>query len=104
MTCTLHIFINTCFNGLQIIKYRTVKNFGRLQIGTQNMFGRENIGGLSIYTEGNQGKTKGWQIRLGELISNHQNLYFIVKDFYHMVLSKIDKSLLVNKVCRSLKQ
>ena len=26
------------------------------------MFGGENIGGLSIYTEGNEVKTKSWQI------------------------------------------
>ena len=31
-----------------------------MRIGTQYMFGRENIDKLSLYTEGNQGKL--WQI------------------------------------------
>ena len=36
-----------------------IKNFDSIeQIGTQNMFGRENIGELSIYPEGSIGKTK----------------------------------------------
>ena len=45
------------------LPYHTVKNFGEL-IGIQNMFGWENISKLSIYTEGNQGKTNGWWIKL----------------------------------------
>ena len=27
------------------------------------MFGRENIGKLNLYTEGNQGTIKGWRIK-----------------------------------------
>ena len=49
ITCTLLICINTCFNALQS-KIPCGKKLW--QIGTQNMFGRESIGGLSIYTEG----------------------------------------------------
>ena len=33
------------------------------RIGTQDMFDGDNIGGLSIYAEGNQGKGKGWRVK-----------------------------------------
>ena len=41
-----------------IKRYCEVKNFGRLV--PKNMFGRENIGGLSIRTK----ESKGWWIRV----------------------------------------
>jgi len=43
-----------------MVIYRIVENFGSKkvwQIGTQNRLGKENIGRLWIYTEGNEGKT-----------------------------------------------
>ena len=36
------------------------------------MFSRENIGDLSLYTEGNQGKTKSWRIKSEKLITSRQ--------------------------------
>ena len=36
----------------------------------KNVLGKENIGRLSFYTEGNQGKIKGWRIKLDEMIDN----------------------------------
>ena len=38
------------------------------------MFAGENIGGFSIYTEGNRGKTKGLQIKLGQIDQQLPNL------------------------------
>ena len=71
------------------------------------MFGRENIGKLSLDTEGHHGKTKDWQTRLGELISNHQNLYH--KSFHcqrFLLYDTIEnrQKFTVEKVRGSLKQ
>ena len=49
-------FIPSKLNNFTI--FRIVKNCGGSWIGTLAMFGGENIGGLSIYTEGNQVKLK----------------------------------------------
>ena len=58
--------------------YHTVKKLR--QIGIKNMLGGKNIGESSLYTEENQGKTKGCWIRLWQfkLISNHQISYCTV--------------------------
>ena len=63
--------------------YYMIENFGDKKpwwIGTQNVFGRKNIGRLCIYTEGNQGTTKGWWIKLqqiDQLSPNSPNFFTI---------------------------
>ena len=66
-------FTNTSFSKLPYIKI--LRRQKLWQIGTQNMFGRENIGKLGLYTEGNQGKTKDSQIK-------HQQISKFAKDLY----------------------
>ena len=69
-------------------------NFGGKRFGWQNMFGGENIGGLSTYTEGNKGKTKKVASRtLGDQRSTtnsatifyHQSLLYSIADSFSIV-------------------
>ena len=67
-----------------------VKKFGRL-VPKIHRFGGESFGRLSIYTEGNQGKTeKVGGLSFGELIINHQIHQSFLPPifFYFMVVSQ----------------
>ena len=70
-----------------IIQHACGKKLWR--IGTQNMFGRENIGRLSIYIKGKQGKTKDWRIKLWQIDQQSPNLLVFCRTVYVQSLSVV---------------